>query len=152
MPDRHLDVPALSAYGLPDPVPADELADCPVGQLLHRIGDKWTLVVLVLLGARTYRYNELHRAIEGISRRMLTRTLRLLETDGLVDRTVHPTVPPTVEYRLTPSGVTLLDRLSALADWAVEHDAARTGRGTPKPFGPKQARAERLPDFEELAG
>ncbi|GAB2656124.1 winged helix-turn-helix transcriptional regulator [Nocardia goodfellowii] len=128
MSDRHIDVPAVLAFQLPRPVPAAELAACPVGQLLHRIGDKWTLVVLVLLGERTHRYNELHRAVEGISRRMLTRTLRTLEADGLVRREVHPTVPPTVEYSLTPPGLTLLERLSALAEWAVEHDATKAAQ------------------------
>ena len=77
--------------------------------------------MIALLARRPYHYNELHRSIEGLSRRMLTRTLRRLETDGLVDRTVHPAVPPTVEYRLTPLGETLLHPLSVLADWAVDH-------------------------------
>jgi DNA-binding HxlR family transcriptional regulator len=66
--------------------------------------------------------NELHRAIEGISQRMLTRTLRGLETDGLIHREVFPTVPPSVEYSLTSLGRTLLEPLSALANWAVEHE------------------------------
>ncbi|MET8046241.1 helix-turn-helix domain-containing protein [Streptosporangium sp. NPDC005286] len=87
------------------------------------MGDKWSMLLVVLLGRRPHRYNELHRAIEGISRRMLTRTLRSLETDGLVRREVHPTVPPSVEYSLTPLGRTLLQPLSALADWAVRHEA-----------------------------
>jgi DNA-binding HxlR family transcriptional regulator len=89
--------------------------------MLRRIGDKWTVLVVVLLGKRRYRFNELHRSVEGISQRMLTRTLRALEQDGLVDREVHPTVPPSVEYGLTPLGETLLQPLSALADWAVAH-------------------------------
>ncbi|WP_345434811.1 helix-turn-helix domain-containing protein [Actinoallomurus vinaceus] len=76
---------------------------------------------MILLGKRSYQFNELHRSIESISQRMLTRTLRGLERDGLVSRTVHPTVPPTVEYDLTPLGRTFLGPLSALADWAVVH-------------------------------
>jgi DNA-binding HxlR family transcriptional regulator len=76
---------------------------------------------LVLLGKRAYRFNELHRGIETISQRMLTRTLRGLETDGLVHRKVFPTVPPSVEYSITPLGRTLLVPLSALADWVVDH-------------------------------
>ena len=81
------------------------------------------MLVIVLLGKRTYRYNELHREINGVSQRMLTRTLRVLEEDGLVHREVFPTVPPTVEYSLTALGSTLLVPLSALSEWAVEHYA-----------------------------
>jgi DNA-binding HxlR family transcriptional regulator len=113
-------------HELPRPVPSDELAECPVGRLMRRVGDKWTLVLIVLLGGRAHRYNELHRSIEGISRRMLTRTLRGLEADGLVRREVHPTLPPTVEYSLTPLGRTLLVPVSAMAEWAVLHDAEMT--------------------------
>lgn len=116
-------VPSVLAHELPRPVPADELAACPVGDVFRRMGDKWSMLLVVLLGRRPHRYNELHRAIEGISQRMLTRTLRSLETDGLVRREVHPTVPPSVEYSLTPLGSTLLQPLSALADWAVLHEA-----------------------------
>ncbi|GAA0819060.1 winged helix-turn-helix transcriptional regulator [Streptosporangium amethystogenes subsp. fukuiense] len=116
-------VPSVLAHELPRPVPADELAACPVGDVFRRMGDKWSMLLVVLLGRRPYRYNELHRAIEGISQRMLTRTLRSLETDGLVRREVHQTVPPSVEYSLTPLGRTLLQPLSALADWAVLHEA-----------------------------
>jgi DNA-binding HxlR family transcriptional regulator len=76
-----------------------------------------------LLGRGPHRFNELHRSVEGISQRMLTRMLRALERDGLAARTVHPTVPPSVEYDLTPLGHSLLAPLSALADWAVDHGA-----------------------------
>ncbi|WP_433221908.1 winged helix-turn-helix transcriptional regulator [Dactylosporangium sp. CS-047395] len=100
-------------------VPVAEYDACPVTEIVRRIGERWTLLVLSLLGRRPYRFNELHRAIEGISQRMLTRTLRTLERDGLVARTVFPTVPPAVEYALTDKGVTLLEALSALTDWAV---------------------------------
>lgn len=134
MSGTHTDVPSVLAHELPRPVPADELAACPVGEVFRRVGDKWSMLVVILLGARPYRYNELHRAIEGISQRMLTRTLRALETDGLVRREVYPTVPPSVEYSLTPLGESLLGPLSALADWAVRHEAeiheARSGRAT----------------------
>ncbi|MGW2050673.1 winged helix-turn-helix transcriptional regulator [Streptomyces sp. NPDC001858] len=116
-------VPSVLAHELPRPVPADEFAACPVGDVFRRVGDKWSMLLVVLLGGRSYRYNELHRSIEGISQRMLTRTLRGLETDGLVRREVLPTVPPSVEYSLTPLGRTLLQPLSALADWAVRHEA-----------------------------
>ncbi|MFI1824921.1 winged helix-turn-helix transcriptional regulator [Streptomyces sp. NPDC020412] len=119
-------VPSVLAHELPHPVPADELAACPVGEVFRRVGDKWSMLLVILLGARPYRYNELHRAVEGISQRMLTRTLRGLEVDGLVRRDVQPTVPPGVEYSLTPLGRTLLEPLSALADWAVRHEAEIT--------------------------
>ncbi|MFF5986813.1 winged helix-turn-helix transcriptional regulator [Prauserella flavalba] len=116
-------VPSVLAHDLPRPVPPDELAACPVGDVFRRVGDKWSMLLVILLGTRPHRYNELHRAVEGISQRMLTRTLRGLEADGLVWREVHPTVPPGVEYGLTPLGRSLLEPLSALADWAVRHEA-----------------------------
>jgi DNA-binding HxlR family transcriptional regulator len=132
MSSTHTDVPSLAAAALPTPVPVVEYEACPVSGLMSRIGDKWVLLVIALLAERRYRYNELHRSIEGISQRMLTRTLRALEDDGLIDRVVYPTVPPAVEYGLTPLGETLLVPLSALADWAVDHavdiTAARADR------------------------
>jgi len=119
-------VPSVLMHELPRPVPADELAACPVTEVFRRVGDRWSMLLVIVLGSRPHRYNELHRAVEGISQRMLTRTLRGLETDGLVQRVVFPTVPPGVEYSLTPLGASLLGPLSALADWAVEHaDAFR---------------------------
>lgn len=121
MSGTHTDVPSVLTAELPQPVPASEHDACPITDVLRRIGDKWTVLVVVLLGRRRYRFNELHRSVEGISQRMLTRTLRALEQDGLVEREVHPTVPPSVEYGLTPLGETLLYPLSALADWAVAH-------------------------------
>ncbi|MET8305632.1 MULTISPECIES: helix-turn-helix domain-containing protein [unclassified Micromonospora] len=114
---------SLDNHRLPNPVPIGEYERCPVTDVLRRVSDKWTLLLITLLGRRPYRFNELHRAVEGISPRMLTRTLRTLESDGLVEREVFPTVPPSVEYRLTPLGVSLLEPLSALADWAVDHHA-----------------------------
>lgn len=126
MSGTHTGVPSVLAHDLPRPVPAAELAACPVGDVFRRVGDKWSMLLVVLLGGRPHRYNELHRAVEGISQRMLTRTLRGLEADGLVRRDVHPTVPPSVEYSLTPLGRTLLEPLSALADWAVRHEAEIT--------------------------
>lgn len=124
MSGTHTDVPSALAHELPRPVPVAELDACPVSAVFRRLGDRWSMLVVVLLGGRAHRYNELHRAIEGISQRMLTRTLRTLETDGLVRREVHPTVPPSVEYSLTPLGRSLLGPVSALADWAVEHEPA----------------------------
>jgi DNA-binding HxlR family transcriptional regulator len=117
----HTGVPSVLTHELPRPVPVAELDTCPVGEVFRRLGDRWSMLVIVLLGGRAHRYNELHRAVEGISQRMLTRTLRTLEADGLVERTVHPTVPPAVEYALTPLGRSLLVPVSALADWVLDN-------------------------------
>jgi DNA-binding HxlR family transcriptional regulator len=95
--------------------------DCPTREVLDRVGDKWSVLVIVLLGQRIHRFNELHRAVDGISQRMLTLTLRSLERDGLVGRTVHATVPARVDYELTELGRTLLVPLGALHDWATDH-------------------------------
>ncbi|MET9001322.1 helix-turn-helix domain-containing protein [Amycolatopsis sp. Hca4] len=90
-------------------------------QILALIGDKWTILVIGQLRDRTLRFSELHRAVTGISQRMLTLTLRQLERDGLLVRTVYPSVPPRVEYTLTPLGTTLLDAATALSEWASTH-------------------------------
>ncbi|MEU3766238.1 helix-turn-helix domain-containing protein [Amycolatopsis keratiniphila] len=103
-----------------NPEPDDE-ACRQVLQILALIGDKWTIQVIGRLGDRTLRFSELHRAITGISQRMLTLTLRHLERDGLVTRTVHPSVPPRVDYTLTALGTTLLDAAVALGEWATTH-------------------------------
>ena len=92
-----------------------------VRQILDLIGDKWSLLVIVLLERGTRRFMELRRDIGPISQRMLTRTLRQLEQDGLVERTVYPTVPPRVDYTLTPLGQTLLDATQPLVRWAIAH-------------------------------
>jgi DNA-binding HxlR family transcriptional regulator len=101
--------------------PLEFVEDCPVREVLDRVGDKWSVLVICLLGQRTHRFNELHRAIEGISQRMLTLTLRALERDGLVSRTVYASVPPRVDYEVTELGRTLLVPLAALTDWANTH-------------------------------
>jgi DNA-binding HxlR family transcriptional regulator len=94
--------------------------DCKVtGQVLARIGDKWSVFVIGSLAHKTMRFNELRRKIGGISQRMLTLTLRGLERDGLVTRTVYPTIPPRVDYELTPLGRTLVGPLRGIADWAA---------------------------------
>ena len=95
--------------------------DCTVRAVLDRVGDKWSLYVIHLLGGGSKRFSELRRRIDGISQRMLTVTLRGLERDGLVVRTVYPTVPPRVEYALTTLGRTLLDTVCTLIAWADEH-------------------------------
>jgi DNA-binding HxlR family transcriptional regulator len=95
-----------------------------VREVLSRVGDKWSVLIVGTLGAGPLRFGELRRAIEGISQRMLTLTLRALERDGLVTRTVHPTVPPSVEYALTPLGTTLLASVDGLARWAADNRQA----------------------------
>lgn len=93
--------------------------DClAISELLSRIGDKWTVLIVTLLAGGPMRFNEIRRTVEGISQRMLTLTLRALERDGLVTRTVTPTIPPRVDYALTELGHTLTGPLATLADWA----------------------------------
>jgi DNA-binding HxlR family transcriptional regulator len=96
-----------------------------VDQLVALIGEKWTILVLGALTKQpTLRYNELQRAVSGISQRMLTLTMKKLEENGLVKRTVFPTVPPRVDYELTPLGRTLVKPIRALLDWTIENRAA----------------------------
>jgi DNA-binding HxlR family transcriptional regulator len=101
----------------------DAREDCEVRQILDRIADKWSLLAIALLDGPPLRFTELRRKIDGISQRMLTVTLRQLERDGLVRRTVYPVVPPRVEYELTPLGATLHDTIQALVTWTEEHQA-----------------------------
>ncbi|GAB2582350.1 helix-turn-helix domain-containing protein [Streptomyces capparidis] len=103
------------------PPPADAapgIADCPLREVLALIGDKWSAQVLVVLGEGPRRFTELERAVDGISRRMLTLSLRSLERNGLVTRTVHPDAPPRVEYATTPLIDEIREPLEALAAWA----------------------------------
>lgn len=98
--------------------------DCPVRNVLSRLGDKWSMLVLTTLQANgTMRFSQLTRTIGDISQRMLSVTLRSLEADGLVSRTVYPEVPPRVEYGLTPRGESLMPCLGTLVEWAVENIA-----------------------------
>src|ERR1700756_5374059 len=103
---------------------------CRVRAVLDRVGDKWSIYVVDRLGGGQLRFSELLRGIDGITARMLTVTLRGLERDGIVTRTIHPVIPPRVEYALTPMGRTLLDTIGQLVTWADSHlseiDAART--------------------------
>ncbi|QIJ65264.1 helix-turn-helix domain-containing protein [Streptomyces sp. JB150] len=94
---------------------------CEVRQILDRVADKWSLLVIALLERRSLRFSELRRQIDGVSQRMLTVTLRQLERDGLVKRTVHPVVPPRVDYELTPLGATLHETIRTLVTWTEEH-------------------------------
>ncbi|MEV0998764.1 helix-turn-helix domain-containing protein [Nonomuraea sp. NPDC050202] len=99
----------------------DVRADCDVRHILDRVADKWSLLVIALLERRTMRFTELRRAVDGVSQRMLTVTLRQLERDGLVRRTVYPVVPPRVEYELTALGVSLHEVIRSLVIWTEEH-------------------------------
>ncbi|MFJ8995171.1 winged helix-turn-helix transcriptional regulator [Streptomyces sp. NPDC102279] len=94
---------------------------CPVREVLDRVAGKWSVLIIVAAAHGPIRFTELERSIEGISRRMLTLTLRHLERDGLVTRTVYPTVPPKVEYELTPVARELHVTLLSLTDWAERH-------------------------------
>jgi DNA-binding HxlR family transcriptional regulator len=95
--------------------------NCPIRNLLCRLGDKWSMLVLISLHANgVMRFSDLQRSIGDISQRMLTVTLRSLEADGLVGRTIYPEVPPRVEYTLTASGESLMPHLNSLVGWAIE--------------------------------
>lgn len=108
----------------PAPGP-DAYAECRVVlDILDRIGDKWTVMVIGALAGGTLRFNAIQQAIAGLSHRMLTLTLRGLERDGLVRRTAYPTIPPRVEYALTEPGRSLIEPLRGLADWARLNRAA----------------------------
>jgi DNA-binding HxlR family transcriptional regulator len=126
-----------SDRGQPEPAPegcgqeagGHHPSACRAREVLQRVGDKWSVQVIDLLGERTMRFGELHRSIDGITSRMLTVTLRGLERDGIVSRTIHPVIPPRVDYELTAMGRTLLDTIGQLVSWTDSHlpeiDAAR---------------------------
>ena len=108
---------------------ADFAPQCPIRDVLDRLGDRWTLLVLMELQSGTMRFTALRRQISDISPRMLSQTLRQLEYDGLVVRTIYSTIPPKVEYALTPLGRSMLKPVSALIEWAGDnHHAVRTAR------------------------
>ncbi|MFJ5886125.1 winged helix-turn-helix transcriptional regulator [Kitasatospora cineracea] len=107
-----------------DPCGRHDHPDCGIRDVLDRIGDKWSVLVVVELAGGPRRFRELQRAVEGISQRMLTLTVRRLERDGLVLRTVYPTVPARVDYRLTATGAGLTHLVKALADWSLAHRSA----------------------------
>lgn len=113
---RHSDVPV--------PVEAGTHNACRnVAPVLNRVGDKWSMLIVMMLADGPRRFSELKRAIDGISQRMLTLSLRGLERDGLVTRTVTPIIPPRVDYELTELGVSLREPVKALGEWAFEHIA-----------------------------
>lgn len=113
--------PIHAALGLSRAGVPVAITDCPVRDVLDHIGDKWTTLIVLTLSERPYRFGELRRSVPDISQRMLTQTLRDLQRDGLVSRHVFPTLPPSVEYRLTPLGTSLLAPLSELIRWANAH-------------------------------
>ena len=92
-----------------------------IAETLSLVGDKWTVLVIVVLSGGPRRFNALKRLVDGISQRSLTSTLRALERDGLVERTVHPTLPPSVEYRLTELGRTLKEPIAGIGQWVLAH-------------------------------
>jgi DNA-binding HxlR family transcriptional regulator len=96
-------------------------AACPTRQVINRIGDRWSLLVLSALEGGTLRFQELRRTVDGVSQKMLTQTLRLLERDGLIRREVFASVPPRVEYSLTPLGRSLSGRVAAIREWAYDN-------------------------------
>lgn len=107
------------------PCPAAEDGQpCPIRDILDRIGDQWTLLVLQSLEGGTLRFNELMRRIGDVSKQMLSRTLKRLEEDGFVRRTLYPEVPPRVEYELTPLGRSFLVPMRGLLEWADQHHGA----------------------------
>ncbi|MFF5158427.1 winged helix-turn-helix transcriptional regulator [Streptomyces sp. NPDC000348] len=106
-----------------DPCGREDHPDCGIRDVLDRIGEKWSVLVIVELASGPRRFRELQRAVDGISQRMLTLTVRRLERDGLVLRTVYPTVPAQVDYRLTGTGAGLTHLVKALADWSLAHRA-----------------------------
>jgi DNA-binding HxlR family transcriptional regulator len=109
-------------------------AACPTRQVLDRIADKWTMLVIVALQHGTLRFSELRRSVGGITPKMLTQTLRALERDGIVEREVIPTVPVTVRYTLTPLGHSLADAVSVIREWAYANmDAIETARAAYEP-------------------
>ena len=106
-----------------------DAGNCPVRDVLDHIGDKWSSLILIALGVKAHRFGELKRAVPDISQRMLTQTLRDLQADGLIEREVFPTSPPSVEYRLTPLGESLMPPLVGLMTWAnAHHDDIRRAR------------------------
>lgn len=118
------ETPAVEpVVGVTVPVTVDDHQRCLATALLRRVGDKWSPVLLSLLAQRSHGFNELDRTIQGISRRMLVHTLRSLERDGLISRTLHPGTPSRAEYALTDLGRSLRGLLITLGRWAVAHEA-----------------------------
>lgn len=131
---------------MPEPEWDPYTRTCPTRTMLDRIGDRWTVLVVGALSSGPVRFGRLAARIDGVSQKMLTQTLRGLERDGLVRRTVYPQIPPRVEYELTETGRTLQEPLRALEEWAAthmaevlrsraDHDAAGSNAGAPPSSG-----------------
>ncbi len=119
---------AVWGFGFPEGAP-DDPGVCPVRDVLDRVGQKWTLLILIALDTGPKRFSSLKRMVGDISKRMLTQTLRQLERDGLISRKVYPTKPPSVEYALTPLGESVLGPIAGLTSWAENHhDEIRQAR------------------------
>ncbi|QDW61716.1 helix-turn-helix domain-containing protein [Oerskovia sp. KBS0722] len=126
-PTRALATPPIEASGGHEGgavCSVDNSASRVIRELLARVGDKWSMLVIGVLHDGPLRFTELQRKIDGISHRMLTQTLRGLERDGLVTRTSYPEIPPRVEYAATPLGLSLSKPAIALAQWAADHHVA----------------------------
>jgi DNA-binding HxlR family transcriptional regulator len=122
---------AVRFPAMPPGADAILLAKCPVRDVLDRIGDKWSVLILKNLETGPQRFGALKRLIGDISQRMLTQTLRDLQRDGLILRTVYPTVPPSVDYRLTKLGTSLMEPLEHLVQWSDRnHDKVRRARAS----------------------
>ena len=112
----------MPTAGEPVNGPCLQSAGCKnVAPVLNRVGDKWSMMIVMILANGPQRFSELKRAIDGISQRMLTLSLRGLERDGLLTRTVTPSIPPRVDYELTELGISLRQPVKALGEWAIEH-------------------------------
>jgi DNA-binding HxlR family transcriptional regulator len=135
--------PPSGPVGCPDgpdgePLPLPPPGACRASEVLGRVGDKWSLQVIFSLGGGTRRFTDLKRGIDGISQRMLTVTLRGLERDGILTRTMYPVMPPRVDYALTPLGRTLLDAACTLISWVNAHlDEIETARAAYDARGPQ---------------
>ena len=133
------EIPPLDLRLPTDLLPDVFAADCPTRQMLDRIGDKWTVLVVQVLDEAPMRFNGLKRRIGGVSQKMLAQTLKHLERDGLVSRRIFATTPVTVEYALTPLGRTLVGALTPLIAWSEgrigEVTAARTAFDAREPAG-----------------
>lgn len=116
---------SLNHTDLPEELPDANTGGCrATREILDRVGDKWSLYIIASLANGTQRFNKLKRGIDGISQRMLTLTLRGMERDGLITRTIYPTIPPRVDYDLTELGRTLLGPVMALVNWANDNQLA----------------------------
>ena len=141
MSPEHIDV--TLAQCPTEPLGPEHIRCRSITPVLSRIGDKWSILIVMMLARGPRRFNELKRLVDGISQRMLTLNLRGLEREGLISRKIFPTIPPKVEYALTDLGKSLCIHVIALGQWAEEnYDAIEAARGA---FDAKEADEDRLP-------